>query len=67
MLRNKRVISWALSLVLLLGLMVMPGGVAFAAENQTLTIVHVNDVHGRLAGNERDGSMGFVKLKTKVD
>ena len=67
MLQNKRIISWVLSLVLVLGIMIMPSGVAFAAENQTLTIVHVNDVHGRLAGNERDGSMGYVKLKTKVD
>lgn len=67
MLRNKRVISWALSLVLLLGLMVMPGGVVFAAENQTLTIVHVNDVHGRLAEDDYEGALGYAKLKTKVD
>lgn len=67
MLQNKRIISIVLSLVLVLGLMVVPSGFALAAENQTLTIIHVNDVHGRLNENERDGSMGFVKLKTKVD
>ncbi|MDY0235539.1 MAG: 5'-nucleotidase C-terminal domain-containing protein [Gudongella sp.] len=67
MLRNKRIVSWVLSLVLVLGLMVMPSGVAFAAENQTLTIVHVNDVHGRLAEDDYEGALGYAKLKTKVD
>ena len=67
MLRNKRIVSWVLSLVLVLGIMVMPSGVVFAAENQTLTIVHVNDVHGRLAEDDFEGAIGYAKLKTKVD
>lgn len=67
MLRNKRIVSWALSLALVLGLMIMPSGVAFAAETQTLTIVHVNDVHGRLAEDDYEGALGYAKLKTKVD
>ena len=67
MLRNKRIFSWMLSLALVVGLMVAPTGVAFAEEAQTLTIVHVNDVHGRLAESQWDGALGFAKLKTKVD
>ncbi|WP_128425195.1 5'-nucleotidase C-terminal domain-containing protein [Gudongella oleilytica] len=67
MLRNKRVISFALSFVLLLGLVLIPDQFAFAEEVQTLTIVHVNDVHGRVEENAGSKELGFAKLKTKVD
>lgn len=65
--RNKRKISLALSLVLLLGLVLMPNQFVYAAEVETLTIVHVNDVHGRVEENAGSKELGFAKLKTKVD
>lgn len=64
--RNRRIVSLFLSLVLILGIMI--GSVpAFAEEAKVLTIVHVNDVHGRLNIDEREGSIGLARLKTKVD
>lgn len=65
-LRNKRVISIVLSFVLILGMLIIPSRV-LAAETQQLTIVHVNDVHGRLKFNEGSGEIGFSRLKAKVD
>ena len=65
-LRNKRFISVILSFVLVLGIMIAPSSV-FAAETQKLTIVHVNDVHGRLKFDEGQKEIGFGRLKTKVD
>lgn len=65
-LRNKRFISIILSFVLILGIMIVPSSV-FAEEVKTLTIVHVNDVHGRLKLNERDKELGYGRLKAKVD
>ena len=65
-LRNKRFISVILSFVLVLGIMIVPSSV-FAAETQKLTIVHVNDVHGRLKFDEGQKEIGFGRLKTKVD
>lgn len=68
-LRNKRVLSIILSFALMLGIMIVPGNMAFAEETaaKTLTIVHVNDVHGRLKLDERGGEIGYGRLKTKVD
>ena len=65
-LRNRRFISFILSFVLILGIVIMPKGV-LAAESQKLTIVHVNDVHGRLKFDESSKQIGFGRLKTKVD
>lgn len=65
--RNKRIISFALSLVMILGLVIMPNQAAFAAEVQTLTIVHVNDVHGRVEENAGSKELGFAKLRTAVE
>ncbi|WP_312906615.1 5'-nucleotidase C-terminal domain-containing protein [Tissierella praeacuta] len=64
--RNKRVVSLFLAFVLLLGIMIgaLP---VFAEEAKILTIVHVNDVHGRLNLDEREGGIGLARLKTKVD
>ena len=65
--RNNRIISFALSLVMILGLVIMPNQAAFAAEVQTLTIVHVNDVHGRVEENAGSKELGFAKLRTAVE
>ena len=68
-LRNRRVLSIVLSFALILGVMLVPSRMAFAEEAaaKTLTIVHVNDVHGRLKLDERGGEIGLARLKTKVD
>lgn len=72
---NKKVLSLFLSLALVLGILVgtMPQ-VSFAqsGENQveTLTILHVNDVHGRYLyqdAEQREPSIGHARLKSKVD
>lgn len=68
MLRNKRFLSLFLSLALIIGILVgsVPQ-VAFADDVKTITILHVNDVHGRVQLDDREGAMGFGILKTKVD
>ena len=67
MFRNKRIIGMVMSFVLVLGLMIMPATVSFADGHETLTIVHVNDVHGRLEENDYDGTLGYPKMKTFLD
>ncbi|MDX9916803.1 MAG: 5'-nucleotidase C-terminal domain-containing protein [Gudongella sp.] len=67
MIRNKRITSLALSLLMILALVIMPNQFAFAEEVQTLTIVHVNDVHGRVEENEGNKEIGFAKMKTEVE
>ncbi|NLW41478.1 MAG: LysM peptidoglycan-binding domain-containing protein [Tissierellia bacterium] len=64
-LSNKRIFSLMLSLVLVLGLVFGTWSTVFAEEAVTLTIVHVNDVHGR--ANAKDGGMGYGKFKALVD
>ncbi len=66
-LSNKRIVSLFLSLALMVGLLVGAGGRVFAEEVSTLTIVHVNDVHGRISPDEREGAMGFAVFKAKLD
>ncbi len=67
--KNLRITSFLLSFIMLFALVIMPNQFVFAAEVQSLTIVHVNDVHGRV--EENPGAtfpeLGFAKLKTKVD
>ena len=67
MFRNKRIIGMLMSFVLVLGLMIMPATVSLADGHETLTIVHVNDVHGRLEENDFDGTIGYPKMKTFLD
>ncbi len=72
MFKNKRkIVSLFLSLVLVLGIFVGTAPqIAFADEAVSLTILHVNDVHGRIEYQDtesREPSIGFAKLKTKVD
>ncbi|MDR7869635.1 MAG: 5'-nucleotidase C-terminal domain-containing protein [Tissierellaceae bacterium] len=64
---NKKILSLFLSLVLILGVIIGAAPmVAFAeTESSTLTIVHVNDVHGQVKGN--DSVIGYEKLKTIVN
>ena len=68
-LRNKRFLSLFLSIALVVGILVGSAPmVTYADEGvKTLTIVHVNDVHGRVEEDTRDGSIGFAKFKTKLD
>ena len=68
MLRNKRFLSLFLTLALLVGIFGgLAPGVAFADGAKTITILHLNDIHGRVEANEREEAMGFALLKTKVD
>ncbi|MFO3717037.1 bifunctional UDP-sugar hydrolase/5'-nucleotidase [Anaerococcus sp. ENR1011] len=34
---------------------------------KTISVVHVNDTHGRVEENEKNGELGFAKLKTYYD
>ena len=66
--RNKRIFSLFLSLMLVFGIFLAPMSTyAEEAETVELTIVHLNDVHGRLSPDEREGGIGFGRIKTKVD
>ena len=66
-LRNRKFISLFLSLVLLVGVLLGAAPMVAYAETATtkLTIVHVNDVHGNVKGD--DSVIGHEKLKTIVD
>jgi 5'-nucleotidase / UDP-sugar diphosphatase len=71
MFKNKKILSMFLSLVLVLGILVGAAPqTAFADDAKTITILHVNDVHGRVEyqdAESREPSIGYPKLKTKVD
>lgn len=65
--RNKRILSLFLSIALVIGILV-GAAPAFAEEAaKVLTIVHVNDMHGRYDFDDYEGAMGFGRLKAKVD
>lgn len=68
-LHEKRIVSLFLLIVLILGIFPTPiqEGV-FAADEfiKRLTIVHVNDVHGRIKEGDYDG-MGYSKMATKLN
>ncbi|MCK9444030.1 MAG: 5'-nucleotidase C-terminal domain-containing protein [Tissierellaceae bacterium] len=68
MFRNRKILSIFLSLMLIIGMVI--GGTSsevFAEGSTTITILHVNDVHGRLEPDEREGAMGFGVFKAKLD
>ena len=67
-LRNRKILSLFLSIALVIGILIGAAPkAAFAEEAKTLTIVHVNDIHGRVQPDEREGAMGFARFKTKLD
>ena len=66
-LSNKRIVSLFLSLALMVGLLVGTWSTVFAEDVKTLTIVHVNDVHGHVVEEEANEVIGYAKLKTIVD
>jgi len=66
--KNKGLLGLFLSLVLVLGLIIGPvQNPAFAEEGNVvkLTIVHTNDVHSRVTGNDND-LIGYARLATLV-
>lgn len=68
--RNKRFLNLFLSLALVVGIVLgaMPlTTFADDADVKKLTIVHLNDVHGRVELDERETAIGYARLKTKVD
>ncbi|MDO5027676.1 MAG: 5'-nucleotidase C-terminal domain-containing protein [Bacillota bacterium] len=64
--KRNRILGLLIALVLVLAL-VVPNQVAFAADQKVITILHTNDVHGNAIENEKDGKLGYAKLKTFVD
>lgn len=65
--RNKKVLSLFLSLALVLGMLLVPvQNLVFAEEGEVvkLTIVHTNDIHSRVSGD--DNAIGFPRLATKI-
>lgn len=67
--KRSRILSFLLSAALILGVVLVPGQIAFAdeVESQSLTLVHVNDVHGRVKDDDYEGAIGYPRLKTMVD
>jgi 5'-nucleotidase len=65
--RNKKFLSIVLSFAMVLSFLILPASVTEAANHQTLTIVHVNDMHGRVAENEGSSELGFAKLASVVN
>lgn len=66
---KRRIFSIILTIVLVVGLLLgAVGQIVFADSNtKNITIVHLNDIHGRVKEDEREGAMGFALLKAKVD
>ncbi|MBZ2175891.1 5'-nucleotidase C-terminal domain-containing protein [Schnuerera sp. xch1] len=65
--RNKKLVSLFVSVALILGMLMIPvQNIVLAAESDVLnlTVVHTNDVHGRVVGDEE--LIGFSKLATYV-
>ncbi|TJX68363.1 LysM peptidoglycan-binding domain-containing protein [Soehngenia saccharolytica] len=65
--KNKKFLSVVLSFAMVLSFLIVPTNVTHAASNETLTIVHVNDMHGRVAENEGSKELGFAKLASVVN
>ena len=70
-LKSKKIVSIFVSLALVFGLILgaMPD-ISFAEDAKTLTILHTNDIHGRFEFQDPEGrepSIGFARLKAKVD
>lgn len=66
---QRRKVSIFLSLILVLSFVFGSFGESAFAEagDKTIRLVHLNDIHARVAENEREGAMGFAKLKTVLD
>ncbi|WP_054252646.1 5'-nucleotidase C-terminal domain-containing protein [Neofamilia massiliensis] len=64
--KRNRILGLLMALVLVVGL-VLPGQKVFAADQKVITILHTNDVHGNVVENEKDGKLGYAKLKTFAD
>ena len=63
--RNRKILSLFVSLALVLGIVIGAPMATFAdGSGTTLTIVHVNDVHGHVKGD--DSVIGHEKLQTIV-
>ncbi|NLY46743.1 MAG: LysM peptidoglycan-binding domain-containing protein [Tissierella sp.] len=64
--RSKKVLSLFVSLALVLGVVIGAAPIVAFAETEasTLTIVHINDVHGHVKGD--DSVIGHEKLQTIV-
>ncbi|HPP32281.1 MAG TPA: 5'-nucleotidase C-terminal domain-containing protein, partial [Soehngenia sp.] len=65
--RNKKFLSIVLSFAMVLGFLIVPTNTTQAASNESLTIVHVNDMHARVAENEGSKELGFAKLASVVN
>ena len=64
--KNKRIFSLFLSLMLVFGMFLTPMSTyAEEAEAVELTIIHTNDVHSRVKGND-EALIGYARLATKV-
>ena len=65
--RKKRILSIFLSLALAISILLPMGNMAFAEEAKStkLTIVHTNDVHSRVVGDDKE-LIGYSKLATKI-
>ncbi|MBC7087804.1 MAG: 5'-nucleotidase C-terminal domain-containing protein [Tissierellales bacterium] len=65
--KNKKFLSFVLSFAMVLSILVVPANISHAEGNETLTIVHVNDMHGRVAENAGSKELGFAKLASVVN
>ncbi|QQY79959.1 5'-nucleotidase [Keratinibaculum paraultunense] len=65
--KNKRILSIFLSLALIISILLPVGNKVFAEEAKStkITIVHTNDVHSRVEGDEKE-LIGYAKLATKI-
>lgn len=57
----KKVLSVLMTTVLILG--IFAGNLSFAENEKTINILHVNDVHARVEGDD-EGLIGYGRLKT---
>lgn len=66
--KQRRRISMLVLFAMVLGVFLGAGAeVSYAASEKKVTIMHVNDVHGRIREDDYEGAIGFAKLKTKLD
>ena len=65
---KRRFMGAALALTMLFSVVAMPVKVMAASVGmKELTILHTNDMHGRAEENEKNGEIGYAKLKTYAD
>ncbi len=66
---KKKILMIILSVLMIASIVVGTIGQIALADSavKNITVVHLNDIHGRVKEDEREGAIGFAKIQTKLN